>query len=170
MTVDQIKAAGNSEATIGLGPSASEPAAEELEEKCEVPGQVLELPIGLRATDRFIKALRTSTATYRSPTRSPTNAAGCWTSSPTCTSTSTASESPLSGDPDQLVSLAEFLVDLDMRPVYIVTGTPGKQFDERIEAAVAGRVAEAKVVYKQGFGADHVTSAPTGSRTNRSTC
>ena len=30
------------------------------------------------------------------------------------------------GDPDQLVSLVEFLADLDMRPVYIVTGTPGK--------------------------------------------
>ena len=56
------------------------------------------------------------------------------------------------GDPDQLVSLAEFLTDLDMRPVYIVTGTPGKQFDKRMEAALAGRVPEAK--FRQGAGAD----------------
>ena len=56
------------------------------------------------------------------------------------------------GDPDQLVSLAEFLADLDMRPVYIVTGTPGKRFEKRIEAALAGRVPEAKV--RQGANAD----------------
>ena len=51
------------------------------------------------------------------------------------------------GDPDQLVSLVEFLADLDMRPVYIVTGTPGKAFEKRIETALAGRVPEAKVRY-----------------------
>ena len=33
------------------------------------------------------------------------------------------------GDPDQLVSLAEFLCDLDMKPVYLVTGSPGKRFE-----------------------------------------
>ena len=56
------------------------------------------------------------------------------------------------GDPDQLVSLAEFLADLDMRPVYVVTGTPGKRFENRIAAALAGRVPEAKI--RQGAGAD----------------
>ena len=56
------------------------------------------------------------------------------------------------GDPDQLVSLSEFLADLDMQPAYIVTGTPGKQFERRIEAALAGRVPEAK--FRQGPGAD----------------
>ena len=30
------------------------------------------------------------------------------------------------GDPDQLISMCEFLVSLDMQPVYVVTGTPGK--------------------------------------------
>jgi len=49
------------------------------------------------------------------------------------------------GDPDQLVSLCEFLADLDMRPGYIVTGTPGKQFERRIEAALAGRRARGQV-------------------------
>ena len=36
------------------------------------------------------------------------------------------------GDPDQLVSLVQFLRDLDMLPVYIVTGTPGKKFEKTI--------------------------------------
>ena len=34
------------------------------------------------------------------------------------------------GRPGSIVSLIEFLADLDMRPVYIVTGTPGKEFEE----------------------------------------
>ena len=38
----------------------------------------------------------------------------------------------LVGDPDQLISMTEFLVSLDMWPVHIVTGTPGKRFEERI--------------------------------------
>jgi nitrogenase molybdenum-iron protein beta chain len=50
------------------------------------------------------------------------------------------------GDPDQLVSLAEFLADCDMKPVYLVTGTPGKAFERRIESVLDGRCPEAKVV------------------------
>ena len=49
----------------------------------------------------------------------------------------------VSGDPDQLVSLVEFLVDLDMYPVHVLTGTPGKKFTERIQtltAALPGNV------------------------------
>ena len=42
------------------------------------------------------------------------------------------------GDPDQLVSLVEFLTDLDMRPVYVVTGTPG-QAVRRPHGGGAGR-------------------------------
>ena len=37
----------------------------------------------------------------------------------------------LAGDPDQLVSLTEFLVSIDMWPIHIVTGTPGKKFEDR---------------------------------------
>ena len=58
----------------------------------------------------------------------------------------------LCGDPDQLVSMTEFLCDLGMKPVYVVTGTPGKAFEKRMEAVLDGRVPEIK--YKQGGGAD----------------
>jgi nitrogenase molybdenum-iron protein beta chain len=57
-TVEEIKSAGDSKATLALGPFASGPAGETLESKCKVPCEVLELPIGLAATDRFVDALR----------------------------------------------------------------------------------------------------------------
>ena len=57
----------------------------------------------------------------------------------------------LFGDPDQLVSLTEFLTLLDMKPVYIVTGTPAMtgdkfaSFEARIRQALGGNVPEAKI-------------------------
>jgi nitrogenase molybdenum-iron protein beta chain len=43
----------------------------------------------------------------------------------------------LAGDPDQLIALTEFLVSIDMCPVHLVTGTPGKAFTKRIKEITA---------------------------------
>ena len=57
-TVADLIAAGGSMATVALGPLASGPAARALDTKFKVPYEILDLPIGLRATDRFINTLR----------------------------------------------------------------------------------------------------------------
>ena len=57
-TVEQIRDAGNSELTLALGAFASNDAANLLQEKCGVTGIPLKLPIGLKATDAFIMAIR----------------------------------------------------------------------------------------------------------------
>jgi len=149
--VEDIRRAGDSRSTIALGPTASEPAATALEEKCEVRSEVLELPIGLLATDRFINALR-----HRSGIRVPgsiTDERGRLVDIVSdMHQYFYRKRVALFGDPDQLVSLAEFLVTLDMRPVYIVTGTPGKKFESRIHDVIGESVPEAKV--RQGAQAD----------------
>jgi nitrogenase molybdenum-iron protein beta chain len=38
----------------------------------------------------------------------------------------------LAGDPDQLLPLAEFLLSLDMKVKYVVSGTPGKKFEKQL--------------------------------------
>jgi nitrogenase molybdenum-iron protein beta chain len=43
----------------------------------------------------------------------------------------------LAGDPDALVALTEFLVTIDMWPIHVVTGTPGKRFEKRIRQLTA---------------------------------
>jgi len=149
--VDEIRHSGDSRSTLALGPTASEAAALALEEKCDVRSEVLELPIGLVATDRFINALR-----HRSGIRVP----GFITDERGRLVDMVADmhqyfyrkRVALFGDPDQLVSLAEFLVTLDMRPVYIVTGTPGKRFEARIREVLGDSVPEAQV--RQGPQAD----------------
>lgn len=149
--IEQLVRTASSQATISLGPTASEAAARQLDAKFKVPFESLELPIGLRATDRFVNTLRRQIRTQ--VPASVNNQRGRLMDLITdMHQYFHGVRVALWGDPDQLVSLTEFLTDLDMRPVYIVTGTPGKQFEKRIEAALAGRVPEVK--YRQGPGAD----------------
>jgi nitrogenase molybdenum-iron protein beta chain len=58
----------------------------------------------------------------------------------------------LYGDPDMLVPLTEFLLTLDMKPIYIVSGTPGKKFEASMERLLSKKVPEAK--FKNGERAD----------------
>ncbi|MDD3277001.1 MAG: nitrogenase component 1, partial [Kiritimatiellales bacterium] len=58
----------------------------------------------------------------------------------------------LFGDPDQLIPLTEFLLDLNMIPVHIVSGTPGKKFETRIREIVGDKVPNLNV--KNGPQAD----------------
>jgi nitrogenase molybdenum-iron protein beta chain len=151
VTIEALSRTAESQATICLGPTASEPAAKVLDGKFKIPFESMELPIGLKATDRFVNTLR---KTARVPVPQAVNEErGRLVDMITdMHQYFYGKRVALWGDPDQLVSLAEFLVDLDMRPVYMVTGTPGKQFETRIETALAGRVPEVK--YRQGAGAD----------------
>lgn len=149
--VADLKKIGRSQSTISLGVSASEPAAKELEVKCKVPFTSLELPIGLKATDRFINTLR-KVAKVDVPASITESRARLVDMITDMHQYLYGKRVALWGDPDQLVSLSEFLVDLDMKPVYVVTGTPGKKFLKRMDVALQEQVPEAKC--RQGACAD----------------
>lgn len=150
-TIDALRMTGASQATLALGPTASEAGARQLETKCRVPARVLELPIGLRATDCFVNALR-KVAGVPVPAEITEQRGRLVDMMTDMHQYFYGKRVALWGDPDQLVALAEFLADLDMRPVYVVTGTPGKRFEDRMAAALAARVPEAQV--RQGAAAD----------------
>ena len=150
-TVAEIRHSGDAMSTLALGPFASEPAARALEEKCEVPAEVLDLPIGLLATDRFIDGLR-HRAGVRVPAPITDDRGRLVDLISDMHQYFYRKRVALFGDPDQLAPLAEFLVTMDMRPVYIVTGTPGKRFETRIRDLVADAVPEVQV--RQGAQAD----------------
>lgn len=150
-TISQLKATGSSQATIALGKLTSAAAARALETKCKVPCEILDLPIGLAATDRFIEAI-SSAANVPIPTSIEDERGRLIDMITDMHQYFYGKTVALWGDPDQLVSLAEFLVSIDIKPMYIVTGTPGKKFLSRIEKVLRGEVPNAKV--KQGFNAD----------------
>jgi len=127
-----LKAAGDAMGTLALGEWASADAARTLDTKCKVPCRVLDIPYGLKATDRFVDALRTlggvnvcdPIAFERGQLVDIISDYHQWLYGKTVA---------LAGDPDQLIPLVEFLVDLDMKPLHIVTGTPGHRFEKRVK-------------------------------------
>lgn len=150
-TMADMVATGDSKFTIGLGAYSTEDACVKLESKCKVKFEVIEIPIGLKATDRFITSL--SRAANVPVPDSLTeergrlvdfiadNAKYFW-----------GKRVAIYGDPDTLIPTVEFLLTLDMKPVYIVTGTPGKHFDLQMERMLKEKVPEAR--YKSGERAD----------------
>ncbi|WP_022662423.1 nitrogenase molybdenum-iron protein subunit beta [Paucidesulfovibrio longus] len=130
-TVEEIKATGDAIGTLALGEWCSADAARLLDSQFKVPCKVLDMPFGLKATDRFIDALRT-VAGVSVPNEINTERGQLVDLISDMHQYFYHKKVALVGDPDQLIAMTEFLVSIDMLPVHIVTGTPGKAFERRI--------------------------------------
>ncbi len=136
-TIKDLKAAGDSSFTIGLGHFASTAAARELDSKCKVPCEILDLPIGLAATDRFIDTLRRK-AGVTVPESIEDERGQLVDMIADMHQYLYGKTVAIGGDPDHVAALCEFLISLDMRPIHMVSGTPGKRFMKRIEEFTKG--------------------------------
>ena len=132
VTVPELKGCGDAIGTLALGEWCSADAARMLDSKCKVPCSVLDMPFGLKATDRFIDALRTVAGTTV-PDEVTYERGQLVDLISDMHQYFYHKRVALVGDPDQLISMVEFLVSIDMYPVYVVTGTPGKKFEKRIK-------------------------------------
>lgn len=133
VTINRLKETGHSRGTIALGRLTSGPAALALDAKCKVPCRILDLPIGLQATDRFVDAMR-KMAGVTVPDSLSLERGQLLDIITDMQAYFYHKKVGLVGDPDQLEALTEFLVDIDMMPIHIVTGTRDKAFEKRIEA------------------------------------
>ncbi len=149
--VDELKAAGDACHTLALGPVCSGPAAKALKAKCNVEQTTLPLPIGLEATDRFIMELRKHNGGFVPPEIAAERGRllDLMTDMHQYLHGRTVA---LWGDPDQLVSLTQMLMSVDMKPRYVVTGTPGKKFLKRMAEVMGDQVRDCEI--RQGAGAD----------------
>ncbi len=150
VTQADLIATGDSKFSIGLGPECTEDTCVKLDAKCHVKYDVVDIPIGLKATDRFIMSL--SHHTGLPVPESITDDRGRLLDMVADNSKYLYGKRvALFGDPDTLVPLVEFLVSLDMKPVYVVTGTESKYFNERMKEILKD-IPEAK--YKSGGRSD----------------
>ena len=145
-TIEQLRATGDSKATVALGPLASAAAAHALEKKCQVPPTILELPIGLTATDKFIDAVR-RIAGVDVPELINQERGQLLDVMTDMHQYTYGRKVAIAGDPDHIVSLVDFLVTLDMQPIHIVSGTPGKATEQRLQEALkkVGRPVNVKI-------------------------
>jgi nitrogenase molybdenum-iron protein beta chain len=143
-TVQQIASSGDSVATVALGHFASYPAATALEEKCNVPTALLELPIGLGCTDKYIDALR-SLAGVAVPVSINLERGRLLDVMGDMSQYFYGKRVAVAGDPDHLIALTQFLVELDMKPAYVITGSPGNHFETRVREILEPHAPDAKV-------------------------
>jgi nitrogenase molybdenum-iron protein beta chain len=131
-TVAEIRDAGNSEVTLALGSFASNDAANVLQDKCGVTGIPLKLPIGIKATDDFIMAVRDWFGVEIPASLTLERGQVVDTLIDTHFHYQ-GKRVAVFGDPDHVIALTEFLLVMGMVPVYALTGTPGKAFETEIK-------------------------------------
>ena len=136
-SIKDIKASGDAIGTLALGEWCSADAARLLDTKCKVPCSVLDMPFGLQATDRFIDALRKVSGTTV-PDEVSAERGQLVDMISDMHQYFYHKKVAIYGDPDQLIAMTEFLVSIDMCPIHIITGTPGKKFERRIKEITKG--------------------------------
>ncbi len=150
-TVTELQSTGDSKCSLALGCISAEPAAIALEKKCKVPFETLDMPIGISATDRFIMAL-SQAGGVSVPDTITADRGRLVDVIADMEQYFYGKKVALFGDPDQLIPLTEFLLDLNMKPIHIVSGTPGLRFEKRMQQILAERSPETN--FKNGIGAD----------------
>ncbi|MEJ5187942.1 nitrogenase molybdenum-iron protein subunit beta [Treponema sp. J25] len=127
--IEDLRRTGDAKATIALGEFASGAAAKLLDAKHKVPCSLLGLPLGLSGTDRFVDTLRTITG-RPVPEELMEERGRLLDLMADMHQYTYGKKVALAGDPDQLLGLTEFLLELDMKVSFVVTGTP----ENRLEA------------------------------------
>lgn len=141
-TIESIRDSGNSKLTLALGSWSSDAAGNLLQEKCSVPGVPLKVPIGIKATDDLIMAIKDGFDV--DVPQSLTLERGQVVDTLIDTNFHYQGKKvAVFGDPDIVIPLTEFLLTMGMIPVHVLTGTPGKRFEKEIrqmleEAGIEG--------------------------------
>jgi len=130
-TVEEIKSAGDSLATLALGHFTAHPAAATLDTKCNVPAALLELPYGLTNTDHLIHALR-NYGGVDVPATIGEERGRLIDAMSDMHQYFHGKTVAVSGDPDHVIALTQFLIELGMTPTYVITGSMGNHFEKRV--------------------------------------
>ncbi|WP_334319043.1 nitrogenase molybdenum-iron protein subunit beta [Termitidicoccus mucosus] len=150
-TIPEIKSMGDSIATLAFGHFTSNPGAVTLENKHNVPSQLLELPVGVGGTDAFIQALRAF---------SPDGAVHEDIAAERGRLIDMISDMQqyfhqkrvaIAGDPDHVIAMTKFALELGLRPVYVITGSQGNHFEKRLHELLDPVVPDAKIKQQADF-------------------
>lgn len=132
-TVEEIINLGDSEYTLAMGKFASEAGAEALDKKCHVPFKTISMPIGIGNTDKFVMELQSfskAEVPYSIEEERGQLVDILIDIHPYTYNKKVA----IFGDPDTVLGLTEFVLEMGMIPKYVVTGTPGEAFVTAAEA------------------------------------
>lgn len=143
--VSAIRTMGDSMATLALGHFASHPAALALESAHNIPAGLLELPIGIGATDALVQALRAYSPSGLVPDALEVERGRLIDAVSDMQQYFHQKRVAIAGDPDHVIALTRFLLELGAKPVFCITGSPGNHFERRLHELLDPVVPEAKI-------------------------
>ncbi|MDR1777367.1 MAG: nitrogenase molybdenum-iron protein subunit beta [Desulfovibrio sp.] len=133
-TIDEIRALGGCARVLSLGRFSCEAPADALEKKCGVPYVSLPLPIGVAATDEFVMAAAGPDGSVPGELDDERGRLLdlMLDANPYFYNKTLA----VFGDPDTVLGLTAFTLELGMKPKYVITGTPGDAFVRQARAVL----------------------------------
>ncbi len=134
-TIEDLTDTANAMATIALNKYEGAKAAEYLEDKFQVPATIGPTPIGIRNTDLFLQTLKEITG-KEIPKPLAYERGIALDAIQDLTHMFLADKKvAIYGSPDLVISLAEFCIDLEMKPVLLLLGDDNTGYvkDPRIE-------------------------------------
>ncbi|SFR58317.1 nitrogenase component 1 [Anaeromicropila populeti] len=126
--IDDIKELGGCIKTVALGVQTSEPSAEVLRKQCGVEYVSMPLPMGVEATDNFIMELQ-KISKEEVPYEIEEERGQLIDIMIDIHPYTYGKKVAIFGDPDTVLGIASFALELGMIPKYMVTGTPGAAFE-----------------------------------------
>ncbi len=144
-TIDTLKATGSAKASLCFGLFSSLPAGIELNTKCAVEPMLLDVPIGIEATDKFIMKL-IALSGQKTPPQELIEERGRLVDLMTDTYFQYhGKRAAVFGDPDIVIPTVEFVLSLGMEPVYCLSATGGDKFVQEIKRKYKDKVTNLKV-------------------------
>lgn len=154
--IEQLKDSGNSKVTLALGSFASSDAAQLLKKKCKVPDMTLKTPIGVKATDAMVMALSGNFG-KEIPAELEVERGQLVDIMTDTHFHFHGKKVAIFGDPDVVTGLVEFVLSLGMKPVHVLTGTPGGAMGSSVgnfEDDIQGMFDEANITGNVKSGGD----------------
>jgi nitrogenase molybdenum-iron protein beta chain len=127
-----------------LGSFASADGAETLRKKAKVRPVILHTPIAIDATDKFLLAVSRITGKEISP-EIEEERGQIIDIMVDLHDQYQGKQVAIFGDPDVVIALTGFILELGMVPKYVLTGTPGEAFEKQVQQMLEDAGVEAKV-------------------------
>jgi nitrogenase molybdenum-iron protein beta chain len=134
--IEEIVSLGDCPRVFALGELTSEEPSEVLGRQCSVPYDLLPLPIGIENTDAFLMTL--SRWARREVPYAIEEERGQLVDVILDAHFYLSGKSvAVFGDPDTVLALTGFVLELGMIPKYVITGTPGEAFTRKADGVFA---------------------------------
>jgi nitrogenase molybdenum-iron protein beta chain len=128
-TIEDLRGTANASATLALNKYEGAKAAKYLEEEFGVPATIGPTPIGIRNTDKFLATLKQITGKPIPPSLVKERGIAIDTLTDLTHMFFAGKKVAIYGSPDLVIGLAQFCIDLEMKPMLLLLGDDNASYE-----------------------------------------